>query len=372
MAIESSIASPAEPAAAEGYAPPAGPTLLLRLGEALDRECVSYDWSGPGSQDGPGTGTRDVDLKVPRAHLPRVAAILSRLGFKPVYPSAGAPGDLETIGHDAASGGLIRVRVQHRPAQRPEAGAPRHRLASGGAVIAIVGGDGAGKSTVVEGLCAWLSTHFQTASVHMGKPGWSWVTATLRAVVKLGQLLGLYPPETTFRETLHQRSRVSPGYPWLLRELCRARDRYWLLVGARRFAGAGGLVVSDRFPLPQIRLMDGPLGRRLLEELADRPQDGALLIPRASHWLARLLIRLEESYYRHLAPPDVLIVLRVDPEIAVTRVIRRSNEDPVPVRERSTEIWRLDWRTTSAHVVDAGKPRDEVLAEVKALVWAEL
>ncbi len=245
----------------------------------------------------------------------------------------------------------------------------KYRLESGGAIIAIAGGDGAGKSTVVDALGAWLSRDFVTASVHLGKPAWSWTTATLRAILKVGQLLGLYPPESTFRATLEQRSLVSTGYPWLLREFCRARDRYASYVGARRFAAAGGLLISDRFPLPQIRLMDGPLAQRFLDQRSGRPRDEAFLSPHPGHWLARALVRLEASYYQHIASPEVLIVLRVDPEIAVRR---RSGEDAIPVRERSTEIWQLDWQHTHAHVVDASKSKPEVLAEVKALVWSEL
>jgi thymidylate kinase len=243
----------------------------------------------------------------------------------------------------------------------------RRRLRTGGAVIAVVGGDGAGKSTLVEGLTRWLSTDFATANVHLGKPRWSSTTASVRAVLKLGQLLGLYPPEATFRETLARASRMSIGYPFLLREVCRARDRHALYVGARRFAARGGLVISDRFPLPQIRLMDGPQGRRFLERLWERPQ--GWLAPRPGDRLAGALVRLEEGYYRRLTPPELVIVLRVDPEIAVAR---RSDEDAAPVRERSTEIWRLDWEPACAFTLDAGRSREEVLAEAKALVWSAL
>ncbi len=245
----------------------------------------------------------------------------------------------------------------------------KYRLESGGAIIAIAGGDGAGKSTVVDALYAWLSRDFATASVHLGKPSWSWTTATIRAILKLGQLLGLYPAESNFRATLEQESLVSAGYPWLLREFCRARDRYASYVGARRFAAAGGLLISDRFPLPQIQLMDGPLAQRFLDQRLDRPRDEAFLSPHPGHWLARALVRLEASYYQQIASPEVLIVLRVDPEIAVAR---RRGEDEIPVRERSTEIWQIDWQHTNAHIIDASKSKSEVLAEVKALVWSEL
>jgi len=243
----------------------------------------------------------------------------------------------------------------------------KYRLASGGAWIAIVGGDGAGKSTVVDGINSWLSEHLGLAGVHLGKPRWSWTTTAIRAIVKVGQLLGMYPPESSFRETLEQKSIVSAG-PWLLREMCRARDRFASYLAARRFVAAGGLVISDRFPLPQIRLMDGPLAQRLLDALDGSRGADWLSLQRGSA-IARAVVNREESYYRRYTPPEVLIVLRVDPEIAVQR---RADEDVLAVRERSTEIWQVDWQHTNARVIDAGKTKYEVLAEVKAHVWSEL
>jgi len=245
----------------------------------------------------------------------------------------------------------------------------KHRLESGGAMIAIVGGDGAGKSTVVDGLYDWLSKDFDIIKMHLGKPAWSAITILVRGILKIGQILGLYPLESTFRETIEQRSLVSSGYPFLLREVCRARDRYLTLSKARRFAANGGLVILDRFPLPQIKLMDGPQAERFIRQLMDGPQARLFMGPRLDSPLAKFLIRLEESYYRRIELPELLMVLRVDPEIAVQR---KTGDDATTVRERSKEIWAVNWEHTNAHVIDSSKPKTDVLTEVKALIWSEL
>jgi thymidylate kinase len=128
-----------------------------------------------------------------------------------------------------------------------------------------------------------------------------------------------------------------------------ARDRYLAFTGARRIATNGGLVICDRFPVPQLRLMDSPRVERLLPG-------------------SRMLARMERRYYRAMSP-DILVVLRVDPEIAVAR---KPDEPADFVRTRWREIWDVDWSSVPAHVVDAGQPADVVLAQLKTLVWARL
>jgi thymidylate kinase len=246
---------------------------------------------------------------------------------------------------------------------------PRYRLASGGCMIAIIGGDGAGKSTAIDGLYAWLSKNFATTRVHLGRPYWSWTTTIVRAILKIGNLLRLYPVDASFKETLNQKSPVSPGYPWLLREVCRARDRYNTYVSARRFAANGGLAVLDRFPVPQVTLMDGPRGARFLSQLAEGPLAHQFLGPSRSSRLAKRLVAREENYYRQTELPEVLVVLRLDPEIALQR---RPDEDPDFVRERNTEIWEMNWEHMDAHVIDASQSRDEVLTAIKVLIWSKL
>jgi thymidylate kinase len=135
-----------------------------------------------------------------------------------------------------------------------------------------------------------------------------------------------------------------------------ARDRYRTFRAARRFATNGGLVVCDRFPLPQLETMDAPRVRRLGD-------------PGRFQGLVARLEAIERRYYDAIANPDVLIVLRVDPEVAVAR---KPEEDPEFIRARWAEVWAVDWEEVPAHVIDAGAPREDVLAALKAHVWQSL
>jgi thymidylate kinase len=101
----------------------------------------------------------------------------------------------------------------------------------------------------------------------------------------------------------------------------------------------------------------------------DAPRVPRAVAPGTPTRLARRLAAVEQRYYRALTLPDVLIVLRVDPEIAVAR---KPEEAPDFVRARWREIWEVDWGAVPAHVVDASRSAPDVLSEVKTLVWSEL
>ncbi len=88
-----------------------------------------------------------------------------------------------------------------------------------------------------------------------------------------------------------------------------------------------------------------------------------------SNRVIKFLARIGENYYRQIMLPEVLVVLRVHPDIAIKRKV---DEDATSVQGRSKEIWELDWLQTPAIVIDAQRPLAEVLSQVKAFVWSEL
>jgi thymidylate kinase len=230
---------------------------------------------------------------------------------------------------------------------------PKNRFANGGLFIAIVGGDGAGKTTVIDELYKWLSKTYEVKKIHMGKPAWSWATTIIRGILKIGTVLRLYP----FEGDVYEESLQPHGYPWFIRTVCTARDRYLTYIHARRFSSNGNLVLCDRYSFPGFMKMDGP------------QCESAVTDSEKMNWFIQFLVNKEKSYYQQIKLPDLLIVLKLDPEVAVQRKV---DETAISVRARSSEVWGLDWEKLSVFEVDASRSKEEALSQVKAIVWEHL
>ena len=251
---------------------------------------------------------------------------------------------------------VVRRKVLRR-------GPVQNTMAAGGALVAIVGGDGAGKTTVVDGLVRWVrSENIETHAVHLGKPPRSPLTMAVKGAMKVAAALNRAPTPSgralrsalsgtaPARVTMRHRARVA----W---EVLTARDRYRAYRRARRRATNGAIVISDRYPLPEVSSMDGAVMRRASD------------LARWGRW-GRAMARLERRYYDRIAAPDVLVVLTVEPDTAVAR--KRGIEPEATVRPRSEEIRGIDWTGRAAAVIDTSAPKDEVLTRAKLAVWSRL
>ncbi|MGZ4153820.1 MAG: hypothetical protein ACXVQ0_05020 [Actinomycetota bacterium] len=246
---------------------------------------------------------------------------------------------------------IVRRRLLHRPP-------PRGRLAAGGAVIALVGGDGAGKSTAAEEIERWLSKDFRTIALHLGKPPRSRLSAAVQIAWKRGPHRGGARGATVADlAAAPDRAGGARTYVKLLQHVLIARDRSLAVRAARRAAADGVIVVADRFPVPAVASMDAPIAPRILGARAGNP-------------LARALAAVERRAYARIARPDILVVLKVDPDVAAER--KRGVDDEAVVRRRAEEIAGIDWAAASAIVIDAGAPRDDVTKQIKSAIWERL
>jgi thymidylate kinase len=226
----------------------------------------------------------------------------------------------------------------------------RKKSARGGVVIAVIGVDGAGKSTLLAALEEWLAWRVTIRVVYAGSarpsPPANIMRITSRAVRRVGRRLG---------GPLRHVSDVVTA----VRYLADGWDRHRRLVTARRLARSGTVVFVDRYPIPEVRL-DG--------RFMDGPRIGTLEAVGRSHVLDRLR-RAEERIYRRIPRPDHVIVLQVRAETARTRKVNRL---PESVSAKAGAIAAMDRSGLSVLDVDAERPFEEVLADVKQWVWERL
>jgi thymidylate kinase len=187
----------------------------------------------------------------------------------------------------------------------------------------------------------------------MGKPGWSWTTTVIRGILKIGTLLRLY----SFEGDVYEEALQPHGLPWFIRAVCTARDRYLTYIQARRFSSSGSLVLCDRYSFADFMKMDG------------LQCEDAISISKKSNWFLKFLVNRENFYYQQIKLPDLLIVLKVDPEVAVQR---KTEETETSVRARSSEVWGLDWEKLSAFEINANRSKEEALSQVKSIIWEHL
>ena len=252
----------------------------------------------------------------------------------------------------------LLIRAQLARALRPHASRPTvfafgerlwrrvrprgQSLAGGGAVVALLGGDGSGKSTCAEALKAWLAPELGTLHLHLGRPPRSLATLVVGGALKIARLLRVSP-----RLTAHLN---------LLRSVATGRDRARLHDQAFRFAAGGGIAICERYPLPQSWALSGPSEAQGVA--------AAVQSTLATRWR-----RWERRLYERMARPDLVFVLRLDAETAV----RRKPSEPADyVRERARLTAAADWTGTGAVIVDAAQPLPQVVATLKAELWKSL
>lgn len=242
------------------------------------------------------------------------------------------------------------------------------RLEGGGAVIAFVGGEASGKSTLLADATDWLNPHFELRRAHAGKPP-STVLTFLPNLVKPWLRRAMPRSRTnTVEITLGKADFVPPpddprrSIPYLLRSFMIAYDQMALLRRARRWAGRGAVVLCDRYPSALPGGMDGPRA------------DPSWFSPGVS--IRGLLAGLERRIYAGIPKPDLVLFLSVPVEVALRRNAVRVKEDGtepdayVILRHALMSRWGIPGARVCR--VDTHRPLPDVRLFVRRMIWDAL
>jgi thymidylate kinase len=236
---------------------------------------------------------------------------------------------------------------------------------SGGTVIAFVGPEATGKSTLLAEMSRWLGEHFAVEQIHVGKP-----KSTILSVVPnlaVPALRAILPHHRSGHvesryESNEQSEQSQKIYPlsFAIRSALLAYDRRSLLARAFGRAANGTIVLCDRYP----SLHSGD---------PDSPQLSHLPVALDRYPMRRLLAAIENRLYGAMPRPDLVILLSVPVEVAVLRNRHRGKKEPEDyVRLRHKRSSNLEFGKTPVHKVNTDRPFAEIAMEVKKAIWNAL
>jgi thymidylate kinase len=241
---------------------------------------------------------------------------------------------------------------------------------AGGTIIAIVGADATGKSTLVSETSRWLRKNFVVNTVHAGKPPSTLLTAPINFLLALhrrlrrrSQSAGKLENGSSPKSGVVQAERKSLNSAiYAIRAVCLAWDRRALLWKVRQASANGEIVVCDRYPTNATGMMDSP---RLVEDLTQKG-----FVASIYNWLARI----ERALYRQIPPPDIVLRLKVSLETAKRRNAARDildDEIYLQNRHQQAQEWFMPG-TRSIQDIDTDLPLAETINAVRQAIWPAL
>jgi thymidylate kinase len=248
------------------------------------------------------------------------------------------------------------------------AGVLAHRLsgsskkltpAGGGGVIAFVGSEATGKSTIIEVVQGWLGESYTVRRIHAGKPPATALTYVPHSL--LPALRALFPDQRSTRVEKQDPGVDRSGRPYPVmfgvRSVMLAYERRALLTQAFARSADGTIVLSDRYPSSRSGAPDGP-------QLAHRS---------ASDGLRRWLAATETRLYDQIPAPDLVIHLTAPLEVTLARNAAREKTEPEDhVRFRHSLSSNLEFDGVPVHRIGTDRPIEEVMREVKEAIWKTL
>ena len=263
----------------------------------------------------------------------------------------GCEARLRSIGR-AAYWAVCAINERYLHAPRPRG----RRAPGGGCVVALLGVDGSGKTTVTAAVRAWLGAEVGVMPVYLGtgdgRP--SLVLWPLKAMLPLCVHLVRRKPRGASHGPV---SDAPPGLGYTIALMVWATvlaiEKRIKLHATHRGAARGLVVIADRYPQDMSPdYNDGPLLRRL-------------------PWAPGFLRRFEARAYalaRRL-PPDLVIKLQASPDLLERREPTMNRRI---IEQRVDALAGLQFPNSRVVHVDAAQPLADVLRAVKREVWALL
>jgi len=235
-------------------------------------------------------------------------------------------------------------------------------LRTGGAIIAVVGPQAAGRAVLVEKIRQWLGRQLSVRVIHAGEPPATWLSYLPRKCTAMVRRLVPGQAARNLDGSADQQDEGRVAYLHLIGKLMLAHERRTLLRRAYRDSRNGEIIVSEGYPSENPAAIGGP---GLCTETIE-----AQTFP-----LKRRLLQWEAGVYRNVCPPDVVLELRVGVDKAVERNRVRNNQtDPQAeyVRQREAVQHQPPFHGCPVISISTDRDLEETLLEVRRAIWEHL
>lgn len=228
-------------------------------------------------------------------------------------------------------------------------------ISSGGLSIAFIGSDGSGKTTITSIINKWLSWKIDTAYFYLGTGDES--TGLIKYLKKIWSLFRktkiISDDKAKNLNSLNSKGKIFNLFKYYF-ALSVAKKRMKTLKSIYKFKSNGRIAIVDRVPQTTINMInDGPL----------LVTNGSKISTKMKDYEARYF-----SKFRQLQP-DIIFKLLVDGEIAHSR---KPSENKNLVIEKANSIKTIDFENSKIIEIDANKPLDDVIKNVKKEIWKAL
>lgn len=215
----------------------------------------------------------------------------------------------------------------------------KKRMLGGGKVIALIGSDGSGKSTLSNDITKWLTFKIDTHYFYMGKQPF------IRSYNK--QLLS----KTDIFANKNLLSRLIKKLMGNLYYVIMIKQKADMIQIAKNMSRQGSIIICDRFPQKDIfGINDGPRLQRA-----------------ANNWRSKAEMKLFNQVTATGA--DMVFRLQVSPEVAHQR---KPEHDYNIIRQKCENINKISFQNATMIDLDASKPYDQVLLSIKREIWKRL
>jgi len=219
-------------------------------------------------------------------------------------------------------------------------------------LIAVVGCDGTGKSTLTHDLLRILGKHVPTERRYLGL-----ISGESGAKIKELPLIGPRLEKRLAAKAAHAQDMKNkpPGVWGALIMYGLSVWREGQLRKVCRLAESGTLVITDRFPQAEVSgfRYDGP----------------GLGMERSEHWLVRKLAAREQRLYKRMARYRPILVIKLDIDVA-TAYARKPDHSRSELSDKIAVMARLQYNGAPLFDLDTRAPYPDVLARALRAVTA--